>query len=333
MIEVRPFHQSISRAEGTVTDRAVRRALVGSLRTIYARASAYTDCDKDRLRSLLHEINCKPVRPAVFGLYTDLVESLLSNDRSGVEVLSQALLSLDVARNGTHIVSLRDEDLGAGQAERYVRLIDDDPDRKYQIEPLCSRYQEAFSTVSAALTLLEEGAPELAQEIRALVREIVLVTDGGGGAESETRSFDGASTFYLWGAVFLNVADATRLDLAQQIAHEAGHLLLFGLMMGQPLTENHRSERYASPLRQDPRPMEGVVHAAFVLARMSYALRRFLRSGALSLEEAERARQDLATHHDRFFDSLPVIMSYARFRPGGDAIFHGAVEYMREEDQ
>ena len=91
--------------------------------------------------------------------------------------------------------------------------------------------------------------------------------------------------------------------------------------MGQPLTENDLSERYASPLREDPRPMEGLVHAAFVLARMSYVLRRFLRSGVLSLEEAERARQDLATHHDRFFDSLPVIMSYARFRLEGMLYF------------
>ena len=330
MREPRSFYQSISQAEGAAVDLAVRRALAGSLSTVYARPPVFVEYDKDRLDSLLHEINCGPVRPAVFGLYTDLVESLLSNDRRGFEALSQTLLGLDVARNGTHIVSLRDEDIGTGQAERYVRLIDDDPDRRYAIEPLCSRYQHAFSRVLSAMTLLDEGAPELALEIRALVREVVLVTDRGGIAE---RSFDGASTFYLWGAVFLNVSDATRLDLAQQIAHEAGHLLLFGLMMGQPLTENDLSERYASPLREDPRPMEGLVHAAFVLARMSYVLRRFLRSGVLSLEEAERARQDLATHHDRFFDSLPVIMSYARFRPGGDAIFHGAVEYMSEEDQ
>ena len=102
---------------------------------------------------------------------------------AGSSALSQALLGLDVARNGTHIVSLRDEDIGTGQAERYVRLIDDDPDRKYAIEPLCSRYQDAFSRVLSAMTLLDEGAPELALEIRALVREVVLVTDRGGIAE------------------------------------------------------------------------------------------------------------------------------------------------------
>ena len=325
--------QSISKAKGAAVDQAVRDALVGSLRAVYARASAYFDYDRDRLEGLSHEIECGPIRPAVFGVYTDLVESLLSNDRSGVEVLGRTLLDLNVARNGTHIVSLRDEDLGAGQSERYVRLINDDPDRKYEIAPLCSQYQEASFRVSSALTLLDEGAPELAQEIRALVREIVLVTDGRVSAGSDWPSFDGASTFYLWGAVFLNVGNATRLDLAQQIAHEAGHLLLFGLMMGQPLTENGLSERYASPLREDPRPMEGVVHAAFVLAQMSYALEQLLRAGVLTLEENEKARQDLLTHRNRFFNSLPVIMSHARFRPGGDAVFRGAIDYMRECDR
>ena len=58
--------------------------------------------------------------------------------------------------------------------------------------------------MSSALRLLDEGVPELAEEIRGLVREIVLVTDA---KSSETRSFDGASTFYLWGAVLLNVED------------------------------------------------------------------------------------------------------------------------------
>jgi HEXXH motif-containing protein len=170
--------------------------------------------------------------------------------------------------------------------------------------------------------------PELAHEVRSLVREIVLVTDAKG---NEQRSFDGASTFYLWGAVLLNVGDSTRLDLAQQIAHEAAHLLLFGLMMGQPLTENDLQERHTSPLRRDPRPMEGVVHAAYVLARMSYTLERLLETDLLSSEEQEKARLDLTAHRSRFFDTLPIIMRHARFKPGGETIFRGAIEYMSRD--
>jgi hypothetical protein len=79
--------------------------------------------------------------------------------------------------------------------------------------------------------------------------------------------FDGASTFYLWGAVFTTIEGKSPVDLAQTLAHETGHLLLFGSMLGRPLVENEDDERYDSPLRRDPRPMEGVVHAAYVMDR------------------------------------------------------------------
>jgi HEXXH motif-containing protein len=193
-----------------------------------------------------------------------------------------------------------------------------------------SKFQGASSKVSAALRLIDEGVPELAEEIRGLVSEIVLVADAKG---NKTRSFDGASTFYLWGAVMLNGEDVTRLDLAQQIAHEAAHLLLFGLMKGQPLTVNGLEDRYVSPLRQDPRPMEGVVHAAYVIARMSYALERLLGARMLSLDEQEKARLDLATYRNVFFDTLPIILRHARFQPAGNTAFCGAIKYMRREIQ
>ena len=96
--------------------------------------------------------------------------------------------------------------------------------------------------------------------------------------------FDGASTFYLWGAVFVRVAGKSPVELAEALAHETGHLLLFGLTIGRPLVENSYDERYASPLREDPRPMEGLVHAAYVLARMHYTRASLLKSGALAKE-------------------------------------------------
>jgi hypothetical protein len=331
MPELRRAWHELSRVGGTAVDQKVRSGLARSLKAVYSKVSDQIDYDERRLQAVLGQIERKPARPAVFGVYTDMVEKLLSNDLAMLEALSRRFLDLDPIGDGTRIVSLTDEDLGAGQAECYARLVDDDPDRRYSIQPLGKgQFQAARSRVSSALTLLDDGVPELAEEIRGLVRELVLVSDGNG---NEPRSFDGASTFYLWGAVLLNVGDATRLDLAQQIAHEAAHLLLFGLMMGQPLTENDLEERYTSPLRQDPRPMEGVVHAAYVVARMSYALERLVNSGMLSTEEQERARTDLQTHSDRFFDTLPIIRRHARFRPEGDTIFQGAITYMSRENE
>lgn len=328
MSDARSFWPTLAQTDSQALDQELRGAVAASLRTVYAQLPDQTPEDGSRLNGVLGKIERGPVRPGVFGLYTDLVESTLSGNETARDALSRDFLDFEPNGDGTRILSLSDEDLGAGQAERYARLVDDDPGRPYSIQPLDGQFLDAHSRVASALGLLDEGVPELAREVRNLVREIVLVKDGG---ETEGRSFDGASTFYLWGAVLLNVTDATRLDLAQQIAHEAGHLLLFGLMMGQPLTENDLDERFTSPLRRDARPMEGVVHAAYVLARMSYALERLLETGGLLPREQEDARRDLAIHRDRFFDTLPLIESHAKFKPGGAAAFHDAVQYMKRE--
>ena len=63
------------------------------------------------------------------------------------------------------------------------------------------------------------------------------------------------------------------LDMVQALAHESAHLLLFGMCADGPLLENANDDhRYSSPLRTDSRPMDGIVHATFVTARMCCAL-------------------------------------------------------------
>ena len=39
------------------------------------------------------------------------------------------------------------------------------------------------------------------------------------------------------------------------LVHESSHVLLFGVAAEEPLTRNPGTERYASPVRRDPRPI------------------------------------------------------------------------------
>ena len=308
-------------------DNAVRSHLVLSLQTLYARAGGFLPHDERVLADLLDHIGKGPIRPAVFGTYTALVESVCAEDASSARRLSDQLLNLQVRRDGTRIVTLTDDDLGPGQADRYAGLIDDDPTQQIFIQPVAEK-ASAASAVTAALSLIEAGAPDLAEEIEGLTREVVMVEPAKSPETGELAQFDGASTFYLWGAVFANVKGKSRLDLAQTLAHESGHLLLFGLTTGRTLVENAGDQRYESPLREDARPMEGLVHAAFVLARMHYALASLHKSGALASDEREQAREQLAIHTSCFLDAQTAIEQHARFTPQGAEIYRGAVDYM-----
>ena len=84
-------------------------------------------------------------------------------------------------------------------------------------------------------------------EVRLLLRMIVLGAPARG-----ARGFNGASTFFLWGAALLNAnAKRSRMSLIDLVVHESSHVLLFGLAAEGALLRNSSNERYASPLRPD----------------------------------------------------------------------------------
>ena len=123
-------------------------------------------------------------------------------------------------------------------------------------------------SATAALALIEAADAALASEIRELVIEVV----GASRSAHAGRGFGGASSFMLWGSVLLNTEyyDA-KLDMMAALLHETAHQLLFGLSLDQPVVENDVEERYASPLRPDPRP-DGWNFSRHVCMR-SHALR------------------------------------------------------------
>jgi HEXXH motif-containing protein len=273
---------------------------------------------------LVARVRAGPVSPMVFGAYTELVEAILSEDNDTAIRIADELCAPRFGQSGDlRIVTLEDNDLGAGQAARYGRLVDDDPNLGLELSALSrAKFASDSKRVTEALALLIKAAPELTDELHALVREIIL-------ADSVGRTSFGASSFQLWGALLLKLkADATRIEIAESLAHEGAHALLFGFGMGRPLVENHEHERYTSPLRGDPRPMDGVVHATYVVARMHYAVTRMLDSGLLTKEEAVAAREARERNGRLYADGLAVIETHAKWTRAGAAALSSSKKYM-----
>lgn len=83
-----------------------------------------------------------------------------------------------------------------------------------------------------------------------------------------------SSSFNLFGLGFThNTASAqTIMDYIFFYVHEAAHTFLFTLACDDALVLNDFNERFSSPIRHDPRPMEGIFHAFFVAARFMLVL-------------------------------------------------------------
>jgi len=299
-------------------ERAVRRRFIDSVGIVLAAASRLKltiagdfPAWADRAEA------CERAPPRLWACYHDLVQAAMRDDFGAVERLGGELLGWDGSdASAGDVVTVAPHDLGA-DAERYIRLIDSDPESPLGLIPVAPSETVRIAALAVeARALLAEACPDLLDEIDTLGRQIVLATNQG------PRSFGGAATVFLWGAVVLNPTRVPdRVTLVESLAHETAHALLFGLTLGADLTTNGPAACFVSPLRPDPRPIEGIVHATYVLARMNYALEALRACSALTQAERALIEAKLARNRASYESGLATVDAHARFTSEGAAIF------------
>ena len=318
------FDPSAERAQQL--DQRMRRRLAESVRYIAAEGAAQLKPPPDLLGRFLAHLESGPVSPHSFGAYYDLVLALDEDDLESAGQHLIEMLSAPLPPPALRIVAFGDA-ARERDSDRQRRHVDTDPTVSVEILPPSA---EAVATcrrrIEATLALIDSANPELGGEIRALVREIVLAVGSSGPG---VLHFDGAASFMLWGAVYLNAAShETTVEMVQALAHECAHSLLFGLSTDGPLVQNDEGERFASPLRTDPRPIDGILHATFVTARMHQAVARLLGAEALAGSDRAEAERALATNAELFARGLATLDQHARLTPIGAAALAGARAYM-----
>ena len=304
----------------------MRLRLAESLRYILSQANGHLDVSRQQFEKFLLQLEHQPVSPLAFSFYSDLVLAIEEDDLAQASRLLGELIDLPAHAGGPVIAELADPRQDA-RARRYARFIDTDPSIKFEIFPPARQAAvDCRARIHEAFALMEAGDPDLAAEIRALLREIILAA---GTEDPQALTFDGASSFMLWGGIIIN---ANRRDgelaMVQMLAHESAHNLLFGLSADGPLVENSPEELYPSPLRVDPRPMDGIYHATFVTARMHRAVRRLLESGVLPLSLKDKARAELGSNARLFNQGINTVRRHGRLTPLGEAVMQGASAYM-----
>jgi hypothetical protein len=322
----RPINFAPDPARGAALDRYMRERLGTSLRYIVEQADGGIPIARPAIEGFFARLADGPVSASVFGAYCDLVLAI-DDDRLD---LAEALLT-EIGAAPNRPASLRIHNLADPRndpvAERYIRLIDSDPAAPFTVLPPPAVVATACrERIAAAFHLLDAGDPALAAEIRALIGEIVIAV---GPDDPTAPTFDGASSFMLWGAILLNATGhRTALEMVQALAHESGHNLLFGLCADGPLVENDDEPRYASPLRADLRPMDGIVHATYVTARMHRAVAQLLTAGVLDAAATAEAQASLTAHHRAFVQGIEIIDRDASLTAQGQAVMAGARAYM-----
>lgn len=258
------------------------------------------------------------VRPMVFRMYYQLVQALLDEDETGVE---NAVTRMEqFGARGPARSFTRFGDPGADQV--CMELLGDG----FRMAPIDATEAAAFTDLcNDALDLMQKALPALYSDVDAVVREVLLARAPAG----DKIEFDGASHYQFWGLLLLNPKHhKTPLAVVEVLAHEASHSLLFGLTQNEPLVHNPDHERFASPLRKDPRPMDGIYHAAFVSARMWWAMDQISRSDLLTSAQKDQAKAAAETDRANWEAGLSVIDEHARLSDTGSRILNDARRVM-----
>lgn len=307
-------------------DRAKNR-LLESFRQIAQASCSVAHIDEKQLAGFVRAASqTQKISPRFFAIYHEMLAAIDEDDVDGVSRLFAELVIPDGDQTFT-CRNLTDEHLGAGQSARYKRWADMDPESPLALKALDAiEFERIAASAREGMALMDAGAPEVSGDIRALLAEILFAK----GEFRENLVFHGISSFYLWGTVLLNAeSHKTTLEVVQTLAHETSHMHLFAVALDSPLVENPESERYHSPLRLDPRPMDGIYHATYVAARMHYVIGRLLSSGALSAAKRDEAVKAAANHVASFKEGYDVVRSHGRLTELGEGLLTHAHAYMQ----
>lgn len=305
-------------------NQRMRARLADSLAYVFEEAQSHVGVPRPKFEKFLSQLRNKPVSPVAFSFYCDLVLAIERDELKEASDLMEAMVALPESAGGPSISEFRDND---STSERIARVVQADPEAVYDIfQPTREAADRCRDQVKSALALIEAGDPALAGEIRGLIQEIILAS-GSNGPDVDT--FDGASSFMLWGGIIVNADSKNEVfDVVQILAHEGAHNLLFAFCVDEPVLVNGFEGRYASPLRTDLRPLEGIYHANFVLARMYRATKNLAESGVFSTADRERAGRAMERQANLFKSGMATIREYGKFTPTGEAVIRGASDYM-----
>ncbi len=321
------MHFSPDPVRAKALDRRMRQQLLDSLEHILGACHDQAPDDLAGLSALVSNLKeGQLASPSIFGLYYEAASALLQGcEVEGLAILREMGVERLLDNRELRLLTL-DQVTPQARRQRYQRLMDTDPDTPFRIiSPPDDTTTAGISAFTQAYERLRTVLPDLAGEFDALIREVVLVA----GAPDLGYQFAGGSCYMLWGALFIN-AQCHDNDIAmmEAIAHESGHSLLFGFTIDEPLVLNDERALFASPLRDDPRPMDGIYHATYVSARMHWTMSRLLESGRLNAHESDLAASYRTAECRAFWAGHQTVSASALMSETGRALMASATAYM-----
>lgn len=198
------------------------------------------------------------------------------------------------------------------QFEKYMLF--DLPPGSYIEKPELQHSLNLQKVLKEALKLISRVDDDLYKEMLEFVSEFMII---------QSNAITAGSSFDLFGLIYINMVNSncSKIRMADIIIHEAAHLYLYCMSAEDPLVLNEYSEEFFSPIKGKNRPMIGIYHAAFVLARvLSFLFKARKVENLLSKTELIEAEQLIQRYTKIVVESLHTVRSKAQLSEKGNEI-------------
>ncbi|WP_407529320.1 aKG-HExxH-type peptide beta-hydroxylase [Methylobacterium oryzisoli] len=176
---------------------------------------------------------------------------------------------------------------------------------EFEHEGLYDVFAERFR---GGLSLIEACWPDLYDETCVLTDYFTLI---------KGNPFIGGSAISCLGVSFFKLLpDWSDVCFADHIVHEAAHQRLHVEFEVEPALANGDFTAVISPIRRDPRPLYGVLHATFVFLRLSLFFER-----VLAVRPSPEAEQRFHRHVLGLYRGIEQLQRYAHWNPRGQKLY------------
>jgi hypothetical protein len=259
-----------------------------------------------------------------YALHTMIVDQMRNQRVREVVALLRHIPDAKLTMNSTTTISYGDAAKRKIEQQAFTDVIARDYDSAYSkrfdaAAPATRDFKLAAKTVEAVLRRLQHEDSETNGEIAHYVSHIVII---------KSEHINAGTCFKAFGLLYLTILRPNQdwTCYLENIVHEAGHHHLFALWTLDPILRPDGGQLYRSPLRTEPRPMSGIFHAMFVLARTIRVLRLFRDTPKYSkaidgMTTGYNQAKNPATLEEKFDDCCRTIQNNARLTPIGAEVF------------
>jgi len=262
---------------------------------------------------------------AVFALHGALLKAVLDHDMSKVPELFRILKDIGARvtnrPDNFRILSLSENSMHRDDVLLLKNVFADDVGLTTDLKgPSASNEEQAKKLVNGALNTLSETAKDWFDEMLLLTNQVYFAV----AASKEEVDFGGATVFDAFGSILVNPLGLHDLPtVLMTLIHESSHQQMFLFHLTDPVVLNDATAEFTSPLRRQPRPMEGIFHAMWVSARMVVAAQEVIESPQ-SPSWSKDLRKHQASALAAFRDCEETVAEHAQLTKLGTELFQNA---------